>query len=173
MENSLNKEIEFLGKKILRLNGKLIESEGAKSRFLSLVASELNNPMTALLGLVPHLQIVQNEKNAQIFEIVNKELLNLQFKIENLVMASQIEGASMEKSYSKFNVVDVLDEVLESLKYIIEERKINIAVSQSAPKQMVGDVKVVGLILKNLLSNACQYAKENTNVAIDLEKTGT
>jgi signal transduction histidine kinase len=72
------KEIVFLSNKLLDMNKRLIESEKAKSRFLSLVANELNNPMTALLGLIPHLKPDHPEEN-DIFSLAHQEALLLNF----------------------------------------------------------------------------------------------
>jgi signal transduction histidine kinase len=85
-------EVTFLSRKILDLNKQLIESEKAKSRFLSLIASELNNPMTALLGIIPHLIPPSGDPREAVFELLHEEALLLDSRIQNLVAASEIEG---------------------------------------------------------------------------------
>lgn len=174
MENIVNKEniddeLAFLSKKILELNKKLIESEKAKSMFLSLVANKLNNPMTALLGIVPHLKIVDTKENKDLFELVYKEALNLDFRIQNLVMASEIESGNIDISYALVDPIEIIDEAVESLKYLLNEKNIEIKINSTIKQKVVTDPKQVYTIVKNLISNGCEFGFENSVIEINLD----
>lgn len=172
MENrvdDINKELEFLSKKILELNKKLIESESAKSRFLSLVANKLNNPMTALLGIMPHLKIVETQENRELYDIVCKEALSLDFKIQNIVAAAEIESGNIDITYALVDSKEIVDEALESLKYLLREKNITTKINDSAKQRVVSDPKKVHTIVKNLVSNGCKYGFENSVIEIDLD----
>lgn len=169
-KEAFDNEIAYLSKKILDLNEKLIESENAKSRFLSLVANKLYDPMTVLLGLTPHLKIQEDDKNKEIFSMINKELLDLDFKINNLVMAAEIESGNINISYSNLFTQEILDEVIKSLKYIIKERNIEIKTINKVEEKIVLDPQKIYIILKNLLSNACIYGLEKSVVEVELSK---
>jgi len=176
LENIVNKEnmsdeLEFLSKKILELNKKLIDGEKAKSRFLSLVANKLNNPLTAILGIMPHLKIIDTQENKLLFELVYKEVLNLDFKIQNLVMASEIESGNIDISYALVDPKEIIDEALECLKYLIKEKNIEIKIKSSIKQKVVTDPKKVYIIVKNLISNGCRYGFENSviTIALDIE----
>lgn len=45
-------EMEFMTKKLLDLNEKNKQAQDVKSKFLSLIKNEFNNPMSSLLNLV-------------------------------------------------------------------------------------------------------------------------
>lgn len=169
-EKALEDENIFLSKKILDLNERLIESENAKSRFLSLIANKLYDPMTILLGMVPHLKILAEDKNKEIFSMINKELLDLDFKINNLVMAAEIESGNMDISHSTLDPQEILDEVIKSLKYIIKEKNIEIKVENKIKGKIVSDPQKIYIILKNLLSNAIIYGIENGVVDVGLSE---
>jgi len=168
-EENLNDELAFLSKKILDLNKKLIESEKAKSRFLSLVASKLNNPMTAILGILPHLKIIDTKENRFFYELVYKEALDLDFKIQNLVMASEIESGKIDVSYALVDPIEIIKEAIESLKYLIEEKNIEIKIDSKIKQKIVTDPKKVYIIVKNLISNGCRYGFENSLLWIELD----
>jgi signal transduction histidine kinase len=174
LENVVNKEnisdeLAFLSKKILELNKKLIESEKAKSRFLSLVANKLNNPMTALLGIIPHLKIIDTKENKALFELVCKEALTLDFRIQNLVTASEIESGNIDISYALVDPKEIIDEAIECLKYLIKEKNIEIKTNSTIKQKVVTDPKKVYIIVKNLISNGCRYGFENSVLEIDLD----
>lgn len=162
------KEIEFLSRKILDLNKKLIESEKAKSSFLSLVASELNNPMTVLVGLVPRLKPEDNSRQLPIFNLVNEQVLQLNFLIENVVAAAEIESGEGTLSHAMANVAQIADEILTGFRYKSSEKSLIFVVDADEHGLIVTDPKKIDLILKNLISNACMYAENNSIVHIRL-----
>lgn len=172
-KENIGDELEFLSKKILELNKKLIESEKAKSRFLSLVANKLNNPMTAILGILPHLKIVDTQENTELYELVFKEALNLDFKIQNLVMASEIESGSIDITYALLDPSEVVYEAIDSLKYLIKEKSIDVKVLTKSEQKAVTDPKKVYVIVKNLISNACRYGLEGSVVEVSSDVQGS
>lgn len=169
-KKTMQEEITFLSKKILELNKKLIESEKAKSRFLSLVTSQLNNPMTVFLGMIPHLKEQDCNKNKIILANVNKEALSLEFKISNLLMAVEIESGNIDVTHALVNVMEIVDEIVESLKYIIEEKNIQIDVTSLIHENIVTDPKLIYIIIKNLVLNACLYGIACGRIDITLSK---
>lgn len=170
MQENLENEVVFLSKKILELNKKLIESEKAKSRFLSLVTSELNNPMTVLISIFARLEVQMCEKNKALYPILNQEVLNLEFKIKNLMMAARIENGDLDISHALVAPLDIIDEVIESLKYVIQEKKIHLHVSDLIKEKIIGDPEIIYTIAKNLISNAALYSLEGSGVEIILDK---
>lgn len=169
MENKTNEdEIAFLSKKILELNDRLIDSESAKSGFLSLIASELNNPMTALLGMIPHLKIEDTKQNKKHFDLIHYEVLKLNFRVQNLVLSAEIESGHVDVEYSLFDLQEIIDEVIESLIYVIKERNITININNKIDKKIVTDSKIIYMIAKNLLSNGCKYGIRDGVIDIDL-----
>ncbi|MDQ1243874.1 MAG: two-component system, OmpR family, sensor kinase [Campylobacterota bacterium] len=163
------KEIEFLSKKILKLNDDIIDSQKEKTIFISLVANQLNNPMTAILGLLPHLKIQENEKNRQLFELIYENILNLDFKIQNLLTVTKIESGEVEHLCTLVNIQEILDEVLESLKYTLKSKNINIIIENKVDKKIDINSKNIYIILRNLISNGCLHGIANSNIKVVIE----
>lgn len=165
-----HEEVAFLSRKILDLNKRLIESEKAKSRFLSLVANELNNPMTALLGLIPRLKPIDDASRKAIFALVHQEVLMLNFRIQNLVAAAQIESGEIDVSYAQVDVESVIKEAVEDLKYSIKEKDIIISIHNTLSRPVVSDPQKLYLILKNLIANGCAYGLDRGIVDISVHE---
>lgn len=168
MEKIKNDEIAFLSRKILELNKQLIESEKAKSRFLSLIASELNNPMTAILGMIPHLAPMGGDLRKEIFALVHEEALLLDSRIQNLVAASEIESGKIDITYALVDPKVLVKEAIEAFKYRINEKNITITVTNKLDKKIVSDPKKLYLIIKNVLGNACDYGLVDEVVHVDI-----
>lgn len=161
-------EITFLSRKILDLNKQLIESEKAKSRFLSLIANELNNPMTALLGMIPHLAPPAGDAREAIFDLAHEEALLLDSRIQNLVAASEIESGNMDTTYALVDPKVLIKEALESFKYRLKTKNITVKVESTLEVKIVSDPRKLYLILKNILANACHYGDAGEIVNVDI-----
>jgi signal transduction histidine kinase len=166
-------EIAFLSHKILDLNKQLIESEKAKSHFLSLVASELNNPMTGLLGMIPHLKPEGNGRLEAIFELVHEEALLLNSRIQNLVAVAEIESGEMDVTYASVDPKTLVEEAIKAFKYKLKNKNITVIVESALRDTIVSDPKKLYLILKNLLANACDYGDAGAVVYVDIEQKGS
>ena len=168
MENKPNEdELSFLSKKILDLNKQLVESEKAKSSFLSLIASQLNNPITAILGILPHIKIENEKQNRENFDLIYSEALRLNFKIENLVMAAEIESGDIDLSYALLKPNEVIDDAFSSLKHLIKDRLDDIEVEDNSTKEIVTDAKKIYIIAKNLIANALIYSEKHSKVEVE------
>lgn len=159
MEDAKKNEIEFLSRKLLELNKQLIESEKAKTAFLSLVANELNNPLTALLGMIPHLKPAIEDPKEKMFDLMHEEALNLDFRIQNIVEAAKIESGIYDLTYANVNVETLLQEVLESLKYLIRTNRVVLILDIQIDKPVVTDPYKLYLMMKNVVANACMYGE--------------
>ncbi|ADR34611.1 histidine kinase [Sulfuricurvum kujiense DSM 16994] len=173
MNEQENEEFAFLSRKILELNKQLMESEKVKSRFLSLIASELNNPMTALLGMIPHLTPPAGDPREEIFELAHDEALLLESRIQNLVAASEIESGMMDVTHASVNPEKLVEEALEEFKYKLKRKNISVIVESSLKEKIVTDPKKLYLILKNIIANACDYGDPDAIVNINIVQKGS
>jgi len=171
METIETEEVAFLSRKILELNKQLIESEKAKSRFLSLIASELNNPMTALLGMIPHLAPMSGDSREDIFEFIHDEALLLNSRIQNLVAASEIESGRVDVTFALVNPKILIEEAAEGFKYKLKRKNLKIIIESTLEEKIVSDPKKLYLILKNVLANACDYGEANGVVHVIITKS--
>ncbi|MDD5156508.1 HAMP domain-containing sensor histidine kinase [Sulfurimonas sp.] len=168
--NDICGEVAFLSRKVLDLNKQIIDSEKAKTRFLSLIANELNNPMTALLGLIPHLAKQSTQPRQDLIDTIEDEALHLDFHIQNLVAATEIESGELEISYSLVNLEDLIKEVSKSLKFRMIEKNIKLKVDNHLKQRVVADAQKLHLILKNLIANACVYGDADTTIEVTIEQ---
>lgn len=165
----INQETEFLTRKILDLNKLLIESEKAKTRFLSLIANELNNPMTAILGLLPHFMPPQSDSKRQIFDLLQQEAFTLNFRIQNLVAAAEIESGIVDISHALVHPNELFEEALSALKFVIHEKNLRVNVFNELDRAIVSDPRKLYLIILNVLSNAVSYG--NSDGRVDIKMT--
>ena len=168
------KEMEFMTKKLLELNEKNQQAQEIKSKFLSLIKNEFNNPMSSLLNLSNMmLKKSDNPKITNLSELMTVELLKLDFSLKNIFCASEIEAGEIANDYSVVQIEEIMDEVIIYFKNIIKEKSLDIKFLNNCDEKIISDSQKLNIILLNLISNACEYSYENSliNVTLDCDET--
>lgn len=166
-----NEEVAFLSRKILDLNKQLIDSEKAKSRFLSLVANSLINPISVLLSMIPHLAPQNDERREKIYATVHEQALVLDFRIQNLLAAAEIENGQVDLSYALIDPIELVNEAISSLKYAISEKNIQLNIENTLEHKIVSDPQKLYIIIRNLIDNGCSFGIENGVIDVTIGQT--
>ncbi len=167
-------EMEFLNKKLIDLNKRLMEVDSVKSQFLSLIKNEFNNPISSVLNICGHLISGKKpEKAHELTEMLHMEILRLDFQIKNIIAASEIEAGKTENYYMKVNFETIMDDVRPSFIYLIKDKNLQIDFKDSTQGDVFSDAGKIYLILLNLVSNACEYTFENGHIWVEVKNDDT
>lgn len=164
-KNETLKEMEFLTKKLYDLNQKLKDTDKVKGEFLSLIKNVFNNPMSSLLNLSRMMQ--KNEDSPQTQKIkafIQTELLKLDFQLNNIFTAAEIEAGEISSYFSEVNIETIFDEALLSFGYLIEQKDLHVKKEIHIDSPLVSDAKKLRTILLNIISNACEYSFRNKEI---------
>lgn len=167
-------EMEFMTKKLLKLNEANRDSQEAKSQFLSLIKNEFNNPMSSLLNITNILiKKVDDPAITNLSQMMKMELLKLDFSLKNIFSASEIEAGETANDYSIVNIKEIVDEVISYFSYLVDEKSLHVKYICNCDSEIISDAQKINIILLNLISNACEYSYENStiNVIIDCDDT--
>lgn len=168
------KEMEFMTKKLLDLNETNKHTQEVKSRFLSLIKNEFNNPMSSLLNLVNMMiKKSDNPKIENLSQMMRMELLKLDFSLKNIFCASEIEAGEIANDYSLVCIKDILDEAVEYFSYLIEEKSLHVSFTSKCNDKIISDSQKLNIILLNLISNACEYSYDSSQINVTFECSQT
>ena len=141
--------------------------------FLLATTHELNSP---LAGIKLNLQTLQREEisKQQANQMVTSGLKNvsrLEGLIQNILMASRIDSGKLSVDSSAVNLSQVINESLTKHQLQLEDAKVSIEPLKENQHLIKGDKRSLEIILGNLISNACKYAKES-DVNFNLSTSG-
>jgi len=163
-------EMEFLTKKLLEMNEKSKNVQEVKSQFLSLVKNEFNNPLSSLLNISDMLTKTDSiDKVKTLTDLLQRELLNIDFSMKNIFAASEIEAGETANDYSKIDIEEILNEVISYFTHIIEDKNLTITLQKSCENDIISDSQKIYLILLNLISNACEYSYNDSKIKVFLD----
>lgn len=161
------KEMEFMTKKLLDMNEKTKEAEATKSKFLSLIKNEFNNPISTLLNISKKLVEKKNQdKFETMSQMMHLELLRLDFHLKNIFAATEIEAGEIANDFSVINVEGIYNDVMESFRYLIQDKKLTVSFTDENTSDCVADAQKVYLVMLNLISNACEFSYEEKEVFV-------
>ena len=135
----------------------------AKSAFLANMSHEIRTPINVMLGMnemiLRESETKEIRQYAKSIERSGGYLISL---INNILDISRIESGKMEIEEGKYELRQLLDEVMLIAEKQAEQKslKMNLIFDKTLPAYLIGDVIHIKQILLNLINNAVKYTKE-------------
>ncbi|MEK6759513.1 MAG: HAMP domain-containing sensor histidine kinase [Deltaproteobacteria bacterium] len=168
-------DLMALTKKLGTLNDKLLESEKARSSFLSNIRNEINNPLTSVLTMC---ELITAEGGPTDYEslrsavvTIYKEAFGLNFQLRNIFAAAELEAGDSPLSISKVDLDTLFKGIIDSYALRAREKNLRIDLSCDLDDGAFGtDPEKLEWVLFNLLSNAIEYSDDGKIVDVKAVK---
>ena len=149
----------------------LKEQEKFRREFLANISHELKTPLFAIQGYIEALQegdIEDAELSKRFLEKASNNVDRLASFIKDLDAISKLESGEIPVSYDEFDLVDLIQEVIDSLELKANKYHISIHFKEKykAPTRVYADREKIRQVLVNLLSNSFKYGKNPGNTYI-------
>jgi signal transduction histidine kinase len=165
-------ELTVVMKKVEDMNKKLLYAEENRSKFISIIRNEFNNPLASMLTLSK--KLTSGKDNIDIDRIGNslyQDVLNLNFQISNIINVAEIEAGTLEQEVSEVNFQEILDDIQDALQYLISEKNIHFNINIDIGEEPIcQDQGKIYAILVNLISNAVSFSPKNSPVDINIHE---
>jgi PAS domain S-box-containing protein len=164
------REVTEANTQLREANERLKEVDRLKSEFLATMSHELRTPLNSIIGfneiVIAELAgPLNDEQKKQLGMSLNsaRHLLNL---INDLLDLARIESGRVEPVPDWFDVRDVVEQVMQTLRPIAERKALPVETSITGETRLFSDRKMVFQILLNLANNAVKFT-ETGRVRID------
>ncbi len=165
---------EFLGTvAVFRDITSEVAADRAKTEFVSMVSHELRTPMTSIKGYVDLMLMgapgALNEMQRHFLEVIRTNADRLTLLVNDLLDISRIETGKIVLHREPFDLLSVVDDVIQAIKPKVEDKGLIIGVvaPQQLPKAW-GDRSRVNQIITNLVSNAYKYTPTGGRITVYL-----
>ncbi len=157
-----------------RLVSGLKEADRTKSEFVSMLAHELNGPMTTVLGFSHTLREqwdrLDEGKRDHVLDIIHKEVGRLARLVHDLLDVSRMEAGTLRYELEP----TALHEVVESILMVHTSLRSQHAVIENLPADLpkvLTDKDRIRQVIINLLTNATRYSPGETTVTLGADVT--
>ncbi|MFW6279398.1 MAG: HAMP domain-containing sensor histidine kinase, partial [Bacillota bacterium] len=144
--------------------------EEMRRLFVANVSHELKTPLTSIQGYIEALLDGVIEKAAKKRKYLKKVLAETEHMnrlVVNILDLSRLQSGQIEFNYRKFDLVQEVKSVIETLEPKVEDREIKL----SAPEKLLvySDIDRLHEVLVNLLTNALKYTPRNGKIKVNIE----
>jgi two-component system sensor histidine kinase CiaH len=141
-----------------------------QQNFMMAVTHELKTPISVIKLNLETIQkySLDAEKQKKLMSVMLKETSRLNFLTNNILIASQLEGAGYKFSKEDLDLSDLLKDCIQDFRSRFPEREIGSQIEQGV--DIKGDSLLLQMMINNLLENAVKYSPRETLVLAILKR---
>lgn len=144
-----------------KYNTDLQELNTTKDKFFSIIAHDLRNPYSSMIGfselLLEDLEELSKDEIRDSLKIIHSSAKNSLNLLENLLAWSRLETGHMHFDPSKVVLAEMVDEVVNVLFSLAYRKKIEINNLVGSDVFLYSDKNMLNTILNNLVMNAIKF----------------
>lgn len=165
-------------KEAIELQRKELESlNSTKDKFFAIIAHDLKNPFSTVLGLsellAKEFESFDAEKLKVFIEQIYKYSNNTFNLLENLLQWSMLQTGRMPLRPKLVNINELIIENIELLRGNALQKGITLESKTIDDGFVFVDVSMITTVIRNLLSNAIKFTSQSGNISIEIVKDGS
>ncbi|MEI6434401.1 MAG: tetratricopeptide repeat-containing sensor histidine kinase [Bacteroidota bacterium] len=171
--DEMKKEIlirEKIQRHLAESEQQLIKMNATKDKFFSIIAHDLKNPFSAILGftelLTTDLQNLDKDEIRYFLNNISNATTHAYTLLENLLIWAQTQNKTIEFKPEVLDLKKAVDEAILLVDSQAMTKNINILSSISEKQLVFADLNLISAILRNLLTNAVKFTPQNGHVEI-------
>lgn len=167
-------ELRTKNEQIEQQNKQLDETLNQKDRIMSIIAHDLRNPITAIVGNLslltnPNRSFNEEEQGKKVQQTF-KSAKKLQDQMENLLEWARIQNNSILFSPSDYYLDALTKESVTLLQNLLDEKEIDVTLENKTKCSAHIDQRMVSSIIRNLLNNAIKFTAKGGKIAIEIHE---
>jgi signal transduction histidine kinase len=144
-------------------NEQLLKLDRMKDEFIALVSHELRTPLTSIRGYLELLQddveagTATPEQQRDFLQVIDRNSDRLQRLVEDLLLAAQVEVGTLQLARDTIDLGKLVAHCVEASAPLAAAREIDLGCSVDGAPVVTGDLRRLGQVVDNLLSNALKF----------------
>ncbi|MBN1119375.1 MAG: HAMP domain-containing histidine kinase [Bacteroidales bacterium] len=168
--NEVILELEDTNKTLSQREKELVVANQTKDKFFSIIAHDLINPISSLMGLSDILLSKYNEIDAEhkkeLIEAINESTQNTFKLLDNLLNWARLQRGAIEFKPTRLNLYNIVEETKNFLKTQASNKKQAIKILIPTDTEIFADKEMLTTIIRNLISNAIKFSNPGGSIEI-------
>ncbi|HKO39822.1 MAG TPA: HAMP domain-containing sensor histidine kinase [Nitrososphaeraceae archaeon] len=182
LSNSLNYMVDYIKnikkqdkiiKELENANQELKYKDQLKNEFINVAAHEIKTPIQPIIALAEVIQyegIDNIEKNKEFLDIIFRNSRRLLQISEDVLDVARIESGSFSLNKEKFNLNELISEILKEYEQKIRNKKniklLSQRIDNNKELTIDADKNRLSQVIHNLLNNAIKFTEEGSIIVI-------
>lgn len=149
--------------------------ENMRTEFLGNVSHELKTPIALIQGYAEGLKegIADGDEESRDFycDVIIDEANKMNQMVKNLLTLNQLEFGNDDPTFERFNIVELIRGVIQSLAIMAEQSGVKIHFRHSEALYVWADEFKTEQVIRNYLTNALHYAMYDKVVDVKLQES--
>jgi len=162
-------ELQFQRDEYQKLNA-------TKDKFFSIIAHDLKNPFSGLIGLTDILisdnKSFSEEELKEVYSDLNQTSRVTYSLLENLLLWARSQTKSLHIEPEIINAGNLNSEIIALYEKQAKARNIKITCDTEPGLEYIADLNMIRTVMRNLVSNAVKFTNENGMISIKGRKEG-
>ena len=132
----------------------------AKSEFLAVMSHEIRTPLNGIIGMTQLLAMTHlSDEQREYLSTVASSGDSLLLLINDILDFSKIEAGKLELEHRSFNLLHEIKSIFQLYQVVAQQQGLHfrLEITETLPKQVLGDSLRFRQILSNLISNALKF----------------
>lgn len=147
------------------------ENEQKKDELIVYLAHDIKTPLTSMIGYLSLLDEIKDMPDVQkekYIAIALDKSYRLEDLINELFEVARFNSEKIILEKEELNVRLMLEQIIDDFYPILNDLGKNIILNQSHEIELYGDPDKLSRVFSNLIKNAINYSKENTDIVINV-----
>ncbi len=183
-----NKEITRINEELLKYSGEILERNteiqnqrdeylklnATKDKFFSIIAHDLKNPLSGLIGLTDILLTEKDSLSAielkDIYGSLNESVKVTYSLLENLLLWSRSQTGTLKIDRSEIDLKLLCTEIIKLSSNAARAKEIDLSDQTQTGIKVFADYNMMHTILRNILNNAVKFTEKGGKVIVSSKK---
>src|SRR5437667_4499367 len=141
------------------------QNEAMKSMLLDALAHEFKTPLTSIKAAASSILDEAPPAQKELVAVIEEESDRLDSLVSETIRMARIEAGDLHLEKRPLAVGELVEEALQKLRILLEDREVRVEADASLP-EIMADGELVGLTIRQLLTNALKYANPESPIII-------
>ena len=168
-------ELKTANNELKRDIEKKTEIDELRKEFISNVSHELKTPIAIIQGYAEGLkESVNDDPESMEFycDVIVDEATKMNTMVRKLLTLNQIEFGNVVEEYERFNIVEIIDNILNQTQLLLKEKEAIIDFDNSRHVYVWSDEFQIEQVLTNYISNAINHLDNERIIKISVIEQG-
>ena len=145
-----------------------------KNKLIGIVAHDIRNPMSSLTGVIQLYNegLVNNADLKGMMSKLEASAVSVNFLLENLLNWVLNQKEKLIPKIETFNLSQLVEKTVLEVESQSRAKALNVKLQGfSAELEIISDKSMLGLVIRNILSNAIKFSNQNAEVIVAYQKS--